>query len=124
MDSFNSGIEPTQRDHQCKIMGTLMKFFKTRSVEDFAILMRPDNENSVLLNAVMQKGRIVKSVNIFDEEREVEIEDHNGGTTVTILPEGTLVIEYDKSEEDKQRSTIYVWVDDGGEVNYGTHTGE
>jgi rhodanese-related sulfurtransferase len=124
MNNINSGAEPTQRDYQGKIMGTLMKFFRVRDVEEFSILMRPDNESSVLLNAVMQKERPVINVDIFDDEKEVEIEDHNASVTAVVLPGGTLRIEYGESERDNKNSTVYVWKDDGGEVNYGFRTGE
>jgi hypothetical protein len=123
MNNINSGAEPTQRDYQGKIMSTLMRFFKARDVEDFSVLMRPDNENSVLLNAVMQKERPVENVRILTEDEEVEIEDHNASLIDIVLPEGALVIEYGKSEVDEENSTVYVWVDDGGEVNYGVRTG-
>jgi rhodanese-related sulfurtransferase len=86
--------------------------------------MRPDNESSVLLNAVMQKERPVINVDIFDDEKEVEIEDHNASVTAVVLPGGTLRIEYGESERDNKNSTVYVWKDDGGEVNYGFRTGE
>jgi hypothetical protein len=124
MNNINSGAEPTQRDYQGKIMSTLMRFFKARDVEEFSILMRPDNESSVLLNAVMQKERPVINVDIFDDEKEVEIEDHNASVTAVVLPGGTLRIEYGESERDNKNSTVYVWKDDGGEVNYGFRTGE
>lgn len=123
-NDINSGSEPTQRDYQGRIMSTLMSFFNTRSVEDFGILMQPDNENSVLLNAVMQKERPVINVDIFDGEKEVEIEDHNANIITVTLPEGTLIIRYGKSDKDNKNSTVYVWKDEGGEVNYGFHTGE
>jgi len=124
MDNINSGAEPTQRDYQGQIMSVLMRFFKARDVEDFSILMQPDNENSVLLNAVMQRERPVLNVEVFDDEKDIEIEDHNDGVTMVPMPEGTLVIEYGKSETENKNSTVYVWVDDGGEVNYGTKTGK
>jgi hypothetical protein len=124
MDNINSGAEPTQRDYQGQIMSALMGFFRARNVEDFSILMSPDNENSVLLNAVMQRERPVLNVEVFDDERDIEIEDHNDGVTMVPMPEGTLVIEYGKSETENKNSTVYVWVDDGGEVNYGTKTGK
>jgi hypothetical protein len=124
MDNINSGIEPTQRDYQGQIMSTLMKFFRVRDVEEFSILMRPDNENSVLLNAAMQREKPVLSVDILNDSKEIEIEDHNGSLMNITLPEGALIIEYGKSEADEENSTVYVWKDDGGEVNYGFRTGE
>lgn len=122
MDNINSGAEPTQRDYQGQIMSVLMRFFRARNVEDFSILMNPDNEKSVLLNAVMQRERPVLNVEVFDEERDIEIEDHNDGVTMVPMPEGTLVIEYGKSETENKNSRVYVWVDDGGEVNYGVRS--
>ena len=119
---MNSGMEPTQRDYQGQIMSTLMRFFKTRDVEDFSVLMRPDNESSVLLSAVMQKERPVVNVRVLSDDEEVEIEDHNASLIDIVLPKGALVIEYGKSDEDNENSIVYVWVDDGGEVNYGVRT--
>jgi hypothetical protein len=72
----------------------------------------------------MQKERPVINVDIFSDEKEVEIEDHNANITEVALPENTLMIEYGKSERDNKDSTVYVWKDDGGEVNYGFRTGE
>ena len=124
MDTMNSGMKPTQRDYQGQIMSTLMRFFKARDVEDFSVLMRPDNESSVLLNAVMQKERPVVNVRVLSDDEEVEIEDHNASLIDIVLPEEALVIEYGKSDEDNENSIVYVWVDDGGEVNYGVRSGK
>ena len=120
MNDNNFRGEPTQRDYQGKIMSALMRFFNARSVEDFSILMQPDDEHSILLNAVMQRERPVLEVDTFSEEREVEMEDHNSNVTTVTLPEGTLVIEYGKMDGESKNSTVYVWKDEGGEVNYGT----
>lgn len=122
MDNINSGAEPTQRDYQGQIMSALMRFFRVRDVEEFSILMRPDNESSLLLNAVMQKERPVMGVNIFRDQQEVEIEDHNGDVTAVVLPESTLMIEYGDLGGDKG-STVYVWKDESDEVDYGFCTG-
>jgi hypothetical protein len=122
MNNTNSERTITQRDYQGQIMGTLMRFFRARDVEDFSVLMRPDNENSVLLNAVMQRERPVLNVEVFDEGKDIEIEDHNDDVTRVPMPEGTLMIEYGKSETENKNTVVYAWVDDSGEVNYGTKT--
>ena len=119
MSDDNFRGEPTQRDYQSKIMSTLMRFFRAQSVEDFSVLMQPDNEHSILLNTAMQRERPVLSVDTFSEDKEVEIEDHNSSVTELILPEGTLVIEYGQIDEESGRLMVYVWKDDSGVVNYG-----